>query len=83
MLAAVREQLLPRLSLITPNGPELEALTGLPVSCPELVRLAARRLRELGACAVLVKGVILSGAGSCVWTTTRMRPANSGWRRRA
>ncbi|WP_234919229.1 bifunctional hydroxymethylpyrimidine kinase/phosphomethylpyrimidine kinase, partial [Aeromonas veronii] len=28
MLEAVREQLLPRLSLITPNGPELEALTG-------------------------------------------------------
>ncbi|WP_412841246.1 bifunctional hydroxymethylpyrimidine kinase/phosphomethylpyrimidine kinase, partial [Aeromonas dhakensis] len=27
MLEAVREQLLPRLSLITPNGPELEALT--------------------------------------------------------
>ena len=56
MLEAVREQLLPRLSLITPNGPELEALTGLPVSSPELVRLAARYLAsakqgggELGA----------------------------------
>ncbi|KHA54394.1 phosphomethylpyrimidine kinase, partial [Aeromonas hydrophila] len=63
MLAAVREQLLPRLSLITPNGPELEALTGLPVSSPELVRLAARRLRELGARAVLVKGGHLEWGG--------------------
>ncbi|ELB2793527.1 bifunctional hydroxymethylpyrimidine kinase/phosphomethylpyrimidine kinase, partial [Aeromonas hydrophila] len=63
MLAAVREQLLPRLSLITPNGPELEALTGLPVSSPELVRLAARRLRELGARAVLVKGGHLGWSG--------------------
>ncbi len=63
MLEAVREQLLPRLSLITPNGPELEALTGLPVSSPELVRLAARRLRELGARAVLVKGGHLGWSG--------------------
>jgi len=63
MLEAVREQLLPRLSLITPNGPELEALTGLPVSSPELVRLAARRLRELGARAVLVKGGHLEWSG--------------------
>ncbi|TND57199.1 thiamine phosphate synthase [Aeromonas dhakensis] len=63
MLEAVREQLLPRLSLITPNGPELEALTGLPATSPELVRLAARRLRELGARAVLVKGGHLEWGG--------------------
>lgn len=63
MLAAVREHLLPRLSLITPNGPELEALTGLPATSPELVRLAARRLRELGARAVLVKGGHLEWGG--------------------
>lgn len=56
MLAAVREHLLPRLSLITPNGPELEVLTGIPASSPELVRAGAARLRELGARAVLVKG---------------------------
>ncbi|WP_368163589.1 thiamine phosphate synthase [Aeromonas sp. R6-2] len=63
MLAAVREHLLPRLSLITPNGPELEALTGLPATSPELVRLAVRRLRELGARAVLVKGGHLEWGG--------------------
>ncbi|MCR6553246.1 bifunctional hydroxymethylpyrimidine kinase/phosphomethylpyrimidine kinase, partial [Aeromonas sp. CPF2-S1] len=63
MLVAVREHLLPRLSLITPNGPELEALTGLPATSPELVRLAARRLRELGARAVLVKGGHLEWGG--------------------
>lgn len=63
MLAAVREQLLPRLSLITPNGPELEALTGIPATSPALVRAGAARLRELGAKAVLVKGGHLGWSG--------------------
>ena len=66
MLVAVREHLLPRLSLITPNGPELEALTGLPATSPELVRLAARRLRELGARAVLVRGHLEWGGDLCL-----------------
>uniref|UniRef100_UPI00111A8B4F bifunctional hydroxymethylpyrimidine kinase/phosphomethylpyrimidine kinase n=1 Tax=Aeromonas sobria TaxID=646 RepID=UPI00111A8B4F len=63
MLVAVREQLLPRLSLITPNGPELEALTGIPATSPALVRAGAARLRELGARAVLVKGGHLGWSG--------------------
>lgn len=63
MLAAVREHLLPRLSLITPNGPELEALTGIPATSPALVRAGAARLRELGAKAVLVKGGHLGWSG--------------------
>ncbi|MBV7599165.1 thiamine phosphate synthase [Aeromonas sp. sia0103] len=63
MLAAVREHLLPRLSLITPNGPELEALTGIPATSPALVRAGAARLRELGARAVLVKGGHLAWSG--------------------
>jgi hydroxymethylpyrimidine kinase/phosphomethylpyrimidine kinase/thiamine-phosphate diphosphorylase len=63
MLAAVREHLLPRLSLITPNGPELEALTGIPATSPALVRAGAARLRELGARAVLVKGGHLEWSG--------------------
>lgn len=63
MLAAVREHLLPRLSLITPNGPELEALTGIPAISPALVRAGAARLRELGTRAVLVKGGHLDWSG--------------------
>ncbi|UBO74353.1 thiamine phosphate synthase [Aeromonas rivuli] len=63
MLVAVREQLLPRLSLITPNGPELEALTSIPATSPALVRAGAARLRELGARAVLVKGGHLGWSG--------------------
>lgn len=63
MLAAVREHLLPRLSLITPNGPELEALTGIPATSPALVRAGAARLRELGVRAVLVKGGHLGWSG--------------------
>jgi hydroxymethylpyrimidine/phosphomethylpyrimidine kinase len=45
------EELLPRAALVTPNLPEAEALTG--TSDP---RQAARRLREMGAQAVLIKG---------------------------
>ena len=45
------EELLPHARLVTPNLPEAEALTG--TADP---RRAARRLREMGAGAVLIKG---------------------------
>ena len=59
--AAIRELLLPRAFLITPNVPEAEALTGLGIHTLEDMRRAACRLRELGARAVLVKGGHLEG----------------------
>lgn len=49
-------RLLPLLSLITPNLPELAALTGLPVATPEQIERAATVLQSRGAAAVLVKG---------------------------
>lgn len=55
-MAAVREQLLPRTFLLTPNLPEAAALTGLPVGTFEEMAVAARRLQEMGARHVLVKG---------------------------
>jgi hydroxymethylpyrimidine/phosphomethylpyrimidine kinase len=60
-VAAVRELLLPRAFLITPNVPEAEALTGLRIHSLDEMRLAACRLRELGARAVLIKGGHLEG----------------------
>jgi hydroxymethylpyrimidine/phosphomethylpyrimidine kinase len=60
-VAAVRDLLLPRAFLITPNVPEAEALTGLEIHSLEDMRRAATRLREMGARAVLIKGGHLEG----------------------
>src|ERR1039458_240811 len=59
--AAVRERLLPRAFLITPNVPEAEALAGMEIHTPDDMRRAASRLQELGARAVLIKGGHLEG----------------------
>jgi hydroxymethylpyrimidine kinase/phosphomethylpyrimidine kinase len=53
---AIRELLVPRAFLITPNIPEAEALTG-----EQEPRAAASRLRTAGARNVLVKGGHLPG----------------------
>ena len=58
---ALREQLIPRAALLTPNAPEAEALTGLSVQTPDDLRRAAGALMEAGAKAVLVKGGHLPG----------------------
>src|ERR1035438_8135981 len=60
-VAAVRDLLLPRAFLITPNVPEAEALTGMEIHSLEDMRLAAGRLRDMGARAVLIKGGHLEG----------------------
>lgn len=54
--AAVRDALLPRATLVTPNGPEAEALAGRPVRNAAGARDAARAIADLGARGVLVKG---------------------------
>jgi hydroxymethylpyrimidine/phosphomethylpyrimidine kinase len=60
-VAAIRDLLLPRAFLITPNVPEAEALTGITIRTLDDMRRAACRLRELGARAVLIKGGHLEG----------------------
>lgn len=57
----VRE-LLPRCFLLTPNGPEAEALLGVQVKTVAQARDAARRLVDLGPRNVLLKGGHLEGA---------------------
>jgi hydroxymethylpyrimidine/phosphomethylpyrimidine kinase len=53
---AIREELVPAASLVTPNIPEAEALAGIPVRTDEDVRRAACAIHALGARAVLIKG---------------------------
>jgi len=59
--AAIRDLLLPRAFLITPNIPEAEALSGLKIAGLDDAQRAAERLIALGAHAVLVKGGHLEG----------------------
>jgi hydroxymethylpyrimidine/phosphomethylpyrimidine kinase len=55
-LGALTRDLLPLAALVTPNLPEAEVLTGMPVRTLEEQREAARRIVGLGARAVVVKG---------------------------
>lgn len=54
--------LVPRATVLTPNIPEAEALSGMRISTQETMRQAGERLLEQGARAVLVKGGRLQGA---------------------
>lgn len=58
---AVRRLLVPRAALLTPNAPEAEALTGLPVGDHDQARRAGEALLALGAKAVLMKGGHIPG----------------------
>jgi hydroxymethylpyrimidine/phosphomethylpyrimidine kinase len=58
---AVRTQLLPRATVVTPNVFEAEALTGRRIATLEDQRAAAKALADLGPRAVLVKGGHLDG----------------------
>ena len=49
-------ELMPLARLITPNIPEAETLTGMSIANEPDMREAARKLREMGAPAVLIKG---------------------------
>ena len=52
----IKQKLLPMATLITPNLPEMEALTGLPLSTYKEKEKAARCLMNSGAKAILLKG---------------------------
>jgi len=58
---ALKRRLLPLASVITPNLPEAEVLSGLRIASPEEMRVAAARILELGVPAVLLKGGHLAG----------------------
>lgn len=52
----IKQRLLPLATLVTPNIPEAEALTGMSLSSFEDKEMAARHLIDLGARAILIKG---------------------------
>ena len=60
-VGALRSRLLPLATVITPNLPEAEALTGMPIESVADMRVAAAILLSLGVPAVLLKGGHLPG----------------------
>jgi len=58
----LRDELIPQATLIAPNVPEAERLCNLSIKQPFECERAARRLREMGAGSVLIKGGHLAGA---------------------
>jgi hydroxymethylpyrimidine/phosphomethylpyrimidine kinase len=57
----LKARLLPIAHIVTPNAPEADHLTGIPVNGLEGQKRAAEKLLELGAWTVLVKGGHLPG----------------------
>ncbi len=58
---ALIEQLMPTACVVTPNLMEAETLTGIRIESLAEMKLAARRIREMGSRHVLVKGGHLPG----------------------
>lgn len=63
--------LLPLAAIVTPNTPELAALTGVEIDDESDALLAAQELIGLGARAVLAKGGHLAGDEVADWLVTR------------
>ena len=59
---ALRRSLLPVATVVTPNIPEAEALTGMKIESREDARRAAEKIVYMGAKSVVIKGGHLAGA---------------------
>lgn len=55
-IGALRARLLPLAAVVTPNIPEAEELTGLKLQSAQAIEAAARRIVEMGARSVVIKG---------------------------
>ena len=65
---ALKEKLLPLATLLTPNIPEAEVLSGMTISDPAGMERAARAISEQYGCAVLYKGGHqISDADDLLW----------------
>jgi hydroxymethylpyrimidine/phosphomethylpyrimidine kinase len=86
-LAALRERLIPRAALLTPNAPEAERLTGLDIAASDDLRRAGEALLRMGAQAVLMKGghmpgdlvvdILMTPQGETVFTGDRIATRHS------
>jgi hydroxymethylpyrimidine/phosphomethylpyrimidine kinase len=70
----VATELLKRSSVITPNVPEAEILSGLTIKDVSDMEAAARKLVEMGAKAVIVKGGHMERAVDVVFDGKEMHP---------
>jgi len=61
-VVALRSKLIPLATIVTPNIPEAEVLTGMKLRSVEEIREAAQRIVKMGAKTVLIKGGHLKGA---------------------
>jgi len=55
-IITLKQELIPKATLVTPNIPEAEALVGFPLQCKDDCLRAALEIRRWGAQAVLIKG---------------------------
>jgi hydroxymethylpyrimidine/phosphomethylpyrimidine kinase len=69
-IETVRTKLLPRATVVTPNIPEAEALTGLVIKTASDMHAAGRALIALGARAALMKGGHATGEDVEDWLIT-------------
>lgn len=86
-VAAVKALLVPAATLLTPNAPEAEALTGLPVADTDDLRRAGEALLALGARAVLMKGghvpgervvdVLMTAQGETTFESERLETSHT------
>jgi len=60
-VAALRNLLLPKAAIVTPNRYEAQLLTNLKINTLDEMRIAAQRIYQMGAKAVLVKGGGMEG----------------------
>ena len=58
---ALKSDLLPHASIVTPNIPEAEVLAGMTITTEEHIREAGRRIHALGPQLVVIKGGHLNG----------------------
>lgn len=61
-IAALKKDMVPLATMITPNIPEAEVLTGMTIRTDEEMQEACRKIHALGAKTVLLKGGHLAGA---------------------
>lgn len=60
-IAALKAELFPLTTILTPNAPEAERLSGIAIETPAHLEEAARKLQALGPAWVLAKGGHLAG----------------------
>jgi hydroxymethylpyrimidine/phosphomethylpyrimidine kinase len=86
-IQTLRDRLVPLASLLTPNAPEAERLTGLGIATIGDLRRAGEALLEMGAGAVLMKGghvpgetvidVLMTPAGETLFASERIATRHS------